>query len=109
MSVALLMDQRRVEDWPASTVEGSALKLLITGAGGGGWVTAAGGGGGGGGGGGTFFAQPTANNTSAKISTNLPDLNGCPELDCCPHFDCPDRDCDACNLELSLILGISSS
>ena len=32
MSVAPLMDQRKVEDCPASTVEGSAVKLLITGA-----------------------------------------------------------------------------
>jgi hypothetical protein len=85
------MDQRKVEDCPASTVEGSAVKLLITGAaacgGGGGAVLV---GGGGGGGGGTFFAQPTANNSSADSNTSMPALNGC-------------------NLELSLILTISSS
>ena len=61
MSVALLMDQRKVEDCPRSMVEGSAVKLLITG----GLrraerVPVARGGGGGGGGGGTFFLQPTA-------------------------------------------------
>src|SRR5713226_1604796 len=31
MSVALLMDQRRVDDWPFSMVDGSAVKLAITG------------------------------------------------------------------------------
>src|ERR1700733_1156422 len=101
MSVAPVMDQRKVEDCPAATVEGSAVKLLITGAaacGGGAMGVAAGGGGGGGGG--TFFAQPTANNTSADSSSSMPALNGCPAGDGCN---------DACNLELSLILRISSS
>jgi hypothetical protein len=98
MSVAPVMDQRRVEDCPASTVEGSAVKLLITGAAACGGAVAVGGGGGGGGGGGTFLAQPTANNTSTGNSSM-------------PARDSPDRDgCnDACNLELSLILTISSS
>jgi hypothetical protein len=89
MSVALLMDQRNVEDCPGSMADGSALKLLMTGAaGGGGGATVAAGGGGGGGGGGTFFLQPAANITSA---TNIT----APSL-------------EACNLELSLILRISS-
>jgi hypothetical protein len=91
MSVAPLMAQRNVEDCPASTVEGSAVKLLITGAAWvGGAMRSAVGGGGGGGGGGTFFLQPTANNTSTDSSSSMPVL-------------------DACNLELSLILKISSS
>src|SRR5271168_5027175 len=91
MSVAPVLDQRKVEDCPASTVEGSAVKLPITGAAAGvGGAMGVAAGGGGGGGGGTFFAQPTANNTSADSSTNRPIL-------------------DACNLKLSLILTISSS
>src|SRR5580692_3558233 len=93
MSVAPVMDQRKVEDCPASTVEGSAVKLLITGAaavGGGGGCCV---GGGGGGGGGTFLPQPTANNTSADSSSSMPTRGECN---------------DACNLELSLILRISS-
>src|SRR5580698_10159319 len=93
MSVAPLMDQRKVEDCPASTLEGSAVKLLITSATGAGGAMAVGVGGGGGGGGGTFFLQPTANNTSADNRTSMPALDGC---------------IDACNLELSLILTISS-
>jgi hypothetical protein len=90
MSVAPVMDQRKVEDCPASIVLGSAVKLLITGAAAGGGAVAVGVGGGGGGGGGTFFLQPTANNISAA-SSSMPAL-----------------DHDACNLELSLILTISS-
>src|ERR1700722_5589586 len=85
MSVAPVMDHRKVEDWPASTVVGSAVKLLITGAeavGGSGGCCV---GGGGGGGGGTCFPQPTASNSSAETSSSMPAL-------------------DACNLELSLIL-----
>src|SRR5579864_2772173 len=72
ISVALLMDQESVEAWPRSTVDGSAVKLLITGraagggGAGGGFTT--GGGGGGGGGGGTFFLQADANTTSANTS-----------------------------------------
>src|ERR1700693_3419631 len=94
MSVAPVMDQRKVEDCPASTVEGSAVKLLITGpaaVGGGAMGVAAGGGGGGGGG--TFLPQPTANNTSADSSSSMPTRG---------------ESNDACNLELSLILRISS-
>src|ERR1700728_2675573 len=85
ISLPPVMDHRKVEDCPASTVVGSAVKLLITGAeavGGGGGCCV---GGGGGGGGGTFFPQPTPNNTSAESSSSMPAL-------------------DACNLELSLIL-----
>src|ERR1700678_4024385 len=85
ISVALLMDQRNVEDCPGSMVDGSATKLVITGAAWGGGAVATGAGGGGVGGGGTFFgAQPAANNTSATNVT-APNL-------------------EACNLELSLIL-----
>jgi hypothetical protein len=90
MSVAPLMDHRNVEDCPASTLLGSAVKLLITGAAAVGVGVTVGGGGGGGGGGATFFAQPAANNTSADTANSMPDL-------------------DACNLELVLILRISSS
>jgi hypothetical protein len=91
MSVAPLMDQRNVDDCPASTVEGSALKLPITGAaGGGGVVVTVGAGGGGGGGGGTFFLQPTENNSSADSNSSMAAR-------------------DDCNLKLSLILTISSS
>src|ERR1700678_2677087 len=62
ISVALLMDQRNVEDCPGSMVGGSATKLVITGAA---W------------GGGTFFgAQPAANNTSATNVT-APNLEAC--------------------------------
>jgi hypothetical protein len=85
MSVAPVLDQRKVEDCPASIVEGSAVKLLITGAAACGGGATVGGGGGGGGGGGTFLAQPTANNTSTDSNRSMPVL-------------------DACNLELSLIL-----
>jgi hypothetical protein len=88
ISVAPLMDQRNVEAWPGSMVDGSAVKLAITGAAVDGGAVVAGAGGGGGGGGGAFFAQPTANNSSATNVT-------APSL-------------EACSLELSLILGISS-
>jgi hypothetical protein len=99
MSVAPLMDQRKVDDCPASTVVGSAVKLLIATAGGAGGAMAVGVGAGGGGGGGTFLAQPTANNTSADSTSNMPARN-----------DSADKaGNDACNLELSLILTISSS
>jgi hypothetical protein len=69
ISVALLMFQLNVDDWPRSIDDGSAVKLLITGASmratGAGAVGA---GGGGGGGGGTFFLHPevNANSTSAN-------------------------------------------
>jgi hypothetical protein len=70
MSVALLMDQLKVEAWPRSIADGSAVKLLITGlstrATGSG---AAGAGGGGGGGGGTFFLHPEAN-ANSMIANN---------------------------------------
>jgi hypothetical protein len=89
ISVAPLMDQRSVEDCPGSMVDGSAVKLLITGAAGGGGAVVTVGGGGGGGGGGAFFAQPAANNASA---TNVI----APSL-------------EACKLQLFLILRISSS
>jgi hypothetical protein len=69
MSVAPVMDQRNVEDCPGSMVDGSAVKLLITGAPAGGGAVAVGVGAGGGGGGGTFFLQPAANITSATNST----------------------------------------
>ena len=97
MSVAPVMDQRKVEDCPASMVEGSAVKLLITGAAWRSGTVAVGVGGGGGGGGGTFL-QPTANNTSAASSSSMPALDHCALENCN----------DACNLELSLILTISS-
>ena len=42
MSVAPVIDQRKVEDCPASNVDGSAVKLLITGAAGGGGAIAVG-------------------------------------------------------------------
>jgi hypothetical protein len=65
MSVAFETDQRKVADWPRSTVEGSAEKLAIDGrAGGGGGALVSAGGGGGGGGGGAFFLHPAANNRS---------------------------------------------
>jgi hypothetical protein len=83
MSVAPLMDQRKGEDCPGSIVDGSAVKLLTTGAAAGGGAVAVGVGAGGGGGGGTFFLQPTANITSA-INNTAPSL-------------------EAYNLELSLI------
>jgi hypothetical protein len=88
MSVAPLMDQRNVEDWPGSMVDGSAVKLEITGPPEGAGALAIGVEAGGGGGGGTFFAQPAANNSSATNVT-------APSL-------------EACNLERSFILRISS-
>src|ERR1700733_5775787 len=84
ISVAPLMDQRSVEDCPGSIVDGSAVKLLITGAATVGGAMATGADGGGGAGGGTFLAQPAANNSSAPDNT-------APSL-------------EACDLELSLIL-----
>jgi hypothetical protein len=89
ISVALLMDQLNVDDWPFSMVEGSAVKLLIVaratvGAGAGAVL------GGGGGGGGTFFLQPGATTAIANTSSVAAIL-------------------EACNLSLALILTISSS
>jgi hypothetical protein len=72
MSVALLMDQRNVEDWPRSIVDGSAVKLAITGrcaVGGGAGVLVTGGGGGGGG---TFFLQLAANIDNVSAKTTAP-------------------------------------
>ncbi|HYL37402.1 MAG TPA: hypothetical protein VEV17_15920 [Bryobacteraceae bacterium] len=74
MSVAPVMDQLKVEDWPRSIEDGSAVKLLITGrcaagAGAGGFVT-----GGGGGGGGTFFLQLAANIDKVSAKTTAPIL-----------------------------------
>jgi hypothetical protein len=69
MSVALLMDQLRVDDWPRSIVDGSAVKLLIAGRSTLATVSAAAGaGGGGGGGGGTFFLHPEANAISTSAN-----------------------------------------
>jgi hypothetical protein len=95
MSVALLMDQRNVEDCPGSMVDGSAVKLLITGAAGvAGGAMATGAGVAGGGGGAAFFAQPIANNIT--VSNSSAANVAAPSL-------------EAYNLELSLILRISSS
>ena len=84
ISVALLMDQRKVDDWPRSMVDGSAVKLLTVlsptvGAVAGAVL------GGGGGGGGTFFLQPGATSASVNTSSAAAIL-------------------EACNLSLSLIL-----
>jgi hypothetical protein len=88
MSVAPLMDQRNVDDCPGSMVDGSAVKLAITGPAEGDGALAMGVEAGGGGGGGTFLAQPAANNSSAA-NVAAPSL-------------------EACNLERSFILRISS-
>jgi hypothetical protein len=81
MSVALLMDQLNVDDWPLSMADGSAVKLLITalatvGVGNVSWL------GGGGGGGGTFLLQPTATVNTITAAAIL----------------------EACNLSVALIL-----
>src|SRR6266404_4765470 len=70
MSVALLIDQLNVDDCPLSMVDGSAVKLLITG-----FPTLLGVdvpppfeiGCGGRGGGGTVFLHPAANSTNASV------------------------------------------
>ncbi|HLK21626.1 MAG TPA: hypothetical protein VKT81_21905 [Bryobacteraceae bacterium] len=83
ISVALLMDQLKVDDWPRSMVDGSAVKLLtdaLATLGGAGSVCGAGGGGGGG----TFFLQPGA--TAANVNTSSVAAN-----------------LEACNLSLTLI------
>jgi hypothetical protein len=73
MSVALLMDQRSVADWPRSMLDGSAVKLLMTareGPGvvdGGVFVT-----GGGGGGGGGFFLHPAISINNESAMTTAP-------------------------------------
>jgi len=76
MSVALLMDQRNVADWPFSMVDGSTVKLLIAAFGGGGGGTSTLGGGGGGGGG-AFFLHPAAKNKSDSASSTAPILTAC--------------------------------
>jgi len=68
------MDQRRVEDWPRSIAEGSAVKLLMAGLAEG--AATDGGalvGGGGGGGGGAFFLQLAAKiaNVSARVTAPI--------------------------------------
>ena len=89
ISVALLMDQLNVDDWPLSMVDGSAVKLLMA-------ALATVGTdadavvGGGGGGGGTFFLQPGATTAIVNTSSAAAIL-------------------EACNLSLALILTISSS
>jgi hypothetical protein len=79
MSVAPLMDQLKVDDWPRSMVVGSAEKLAITGLAtlGGGGVVLVATGGGGGGGGGTFFLQPDANRNRISSSNIAPILEVC--------------------------------
>jgi hypothetical protein len=74
MSVALAIDQRKVDDCPFSIRLGSAVKLVMdTLAGGGGaWTTGAGAGGGGGGG--TFFLHADANTISISDSKRTPNL-----------------------------------
>jgi hypothetical protein len=86
ISVALLMDQLNVDDWPLSIVEGSAVKLLTEALATVGAV-AVGGLGGGGGGGGTFFLQPEATTASVTTSSAAAIL-------------------EACNLSLALILNV---
>jgi hypothetical protein len=63
------MDQLKVDDWPRSIADGSAVKLLIVGLS----IRATGSGvaaadGGGGGGGGTFFLHPEANANSMNAN-----------------------------------------
>jgi hypothetical protein len=94
MSVALLMDQRNVEDCPGSMVDGSAVKLAITGPAVVGGAVAIGVEGGGGGGGGAFFAQLAANNTTMNNTT----MNNSGAT----NVTAPGL--EACNLELSVIL-----
>jgi hypothetical protein len=76
MSVAPLMDQLNVDDWPFSMVDGSAVKLLMAGL-----ITGAGGvgleAGGGGGGGGTFFLHPGASTNNVSTSSVAPILEAC--------------------------------
>jgi hypothetical protein len=66
--VAFSVDQRSVDAWPFSMVEGSAANVPITGlAGGAGGTSTLGGGGGGGAG--TFFLQPAANKNRVNPKT----------------------------------------
>src|SRR5260370_6520126 len=82
MSVAPLIDQLSVDDCPRSIVDGSAVKLAITGfstlCGGGGVAVLSAGVRGGGGGGGIFFLpQPEANTNSINTSKAVPILEAC--------------------------------
>jgi hypothetical protein len=86
ISVALLMDQLNVDDWPLSMLDGSAVKLLIVALATVGAVTVSCGGGGGGGGG-TFLLQPGAITAIVNTSSVAAIL-------------------EACNLSLALILNI---
>jgi hypothetical protein len=67
ISVALLMDQLNVDDWPLSMFDGSAVKLLMVALPTEGAVAVSCGGGGGGGGG-TFLPQSEA--TTANVNTS---------------------------------------
>jgi hypothetical protein len=74
--VAFCDDQRSVADWPRSIVDGSTVKLEITGragAGGGGAGCCLGAGGGGGAG--PFFLHPSATNNSEMVSRTTPILS----------------------------------
>jgi hypothetical protein len=76
ISVALLMDQLNVDDWPLSMLDGSAVKLLIAGLA---MVGAVGVGatGAGGGGGGGFFLQPCINTNAPSTSSVAAILEAC--------------------------------
>jgi hypothetical protein len=76
ISVALLMDQLNVDDWPLSMAEGSAVKLLMVARATLGAVSAACGGGGGGGGG-TFLLQPGATTATVNASSAAAILEAC--------------------------------
>jgi hypothetical protein len=112
MSVALLMDQLKVDDCPRSMVDGSAVKLLMVGLSTLATVSgAAAAGGGGGGGGGTFFLHPEANAISTSANNTaliLPYRRA--ERDAGPECFWSNRGpppqpvrLKACNLSLSLI------
>lgn len=76
MSVALLIDQRKVDDWPRSMEVGSAVKLLMV-ARADGCVGGALVGGGGGGGGGGVFLQPDTNNAKTSAKTMVLNCKAC--------------------------------
>jgi hypothetical protein len=76
ISVALLMDQLSVDDWPLSMADGSAVKLLIVALATVGAVAVSCGGGGGGGGG-TFFLQPGATTAIVNTSSAAAILEAC--------------------------------
>jgi len=76
MSVALLMVQLNVDDWPVSMVDGSAVKLVISGlatVGADGVETTGRGGGGGGG----FFLHPCINTSAPSTSSVAAILEAC--------------------------------